>query len=53
MYRKPTAISRASKLFFTHFGSKESLLSNLRAWIQGKPDLQDIADMFGPEVREQ
>jgi hypothetical protein len=41
------------KTVFQHFGSKEGLLSNLRAWVQDKPDLQDIADMFGREVENE
>jgi len=50
MYRKAHGDSRASKLFSRTSVQKRVCLSNLRAWIQGKPDLQDIADMFGPEV---
>jgi hypothetical protein len=33
----------AVKTVFNNFGSKDGLLANLRAWVQDKPDLKDIA----------
>ncbi len=53
MYRNTHADFPGVKTVFTHFGSKEGLLSNLRTWVQDKPDLQDIAAMFGPEVENE
>jgi hypothetical protein len=50
MFRRANADFPNEKTFHTYFGTKENLLSNLRVWVQGKPDYQDIAQMFGPEV---
>jgi hypothetical protein len=50
IYRRTQIDYPNAKTIFTHFGSKEELLSNLRAWVQDKPDFNDIAQMFPPEV---
>lgn len=52
MYRKAHAGFPGVKSMFTHFRSKEGLLSNLRIWIEGKPELSDIAQMLGPADAE-
>ncbi|HZE52223.1 MAG TPA: GIY-YIG nuclease family protein [Bradyrhizobium sp.] len=36
-----------SKSFYTHFGSKNALLENLRAWATNKSDYADIIAMLG------
>lgn len=52
LYRKTNADLPSPKAIFRHFGSKDDLLSNLRAWVGGKPDLRDIADMLGVETEK-
>jgi hypothetical protein len=46
MFRKAHADFPNEKTLHTHFGSKELLISNLRAWVEGKDHLQDIAQML-------
>jgi len=48
MYRKAHADFPGVKSMFKHFGSKEGLLANLRAWVADKPELSDVAKMLGP-----
>lgn len=50
LYRKTNADLPSTKAIFKHFGSKDDLLSNLRTWVEDKPDLHDIADMLGIET---
>jgi hypothetical protein len=52
MYRRSHSDFPNAKTILTHFGSKEGLLSNLRAWVHDKPDLQDIARMFAPAIED-
>jgi hypothetical protein len=53
MYRRARSNFPNEKTLHSYFGSKEGLLSNLRGWIKDKPDLQDIANMFGPAVESE
>ena len=41
------------KTIQSYFGSKEGLLSNLRAWLEGKAGYDDIVEMLGPERKAQ
>ena len=43
----------SDKAFHTHFGSKDALLANVRAWVEGRADFHDIIAMFGPEPAKQ
>lgn len=36
-----------AKSIFSHFGSKDALLGQLREWLVGKPDLSDVLEMVG------
>jgi hypothetical protein len=38
-----------AKTISSHFGSKEQVLSNLRAWQDNKAGYEDIIEMLGPE----
>jgi hypothetical protein len=38
------------KSMYVHFGSKDALLQNLRAWIRGKDEFADVAAMLGADV---
>lgn len=37
----------APKTFNTHFGTKNALIENLRAWVKGRESFEDIAAMLG------
>jgi Meiotically Up-regulated Gene 113 (MUG113) protein len=37
----------SSKAMYQHFGSKEALLQNLRAWLADKNEFADVASMLG------
>ncbi len=51
MYRKAHADFPGVKTIYTHFGSKEGLLVNLRSWVRDRPEVQDVAQMLGaPEA---
>jgi hypothetical protein len=51
MYRKAHVDFPGVKTIYTHFGSKEGLLANLRSWIRDRPAMQDVAQMLGaPEA---
>lgn len=52
LYRKANTELPSTKAIFKHFGSKDDLLSNLRTWVEDKPDLHDIADMLGIETEK-
>ncbi|MEH2489546.1 GIY-YIG nuclease family protein [Bradyrhizobium sp. AZCC 2230] len=51
-HRKTNADFPSTKAIFKHFGSKNDLLSNLRTWVEDKPDLHDIAGMLGIETEK-
>lgn len=53
MYRLAHSDFPHEATIHTSFGSKSDLLSNLRTWVRDKPNFQDIATMFGPEVEEE
>lgn len=48
MYRRAHLDCPSEKTIQTHFGSKDDLLANLRAWIVDKSAFEDIACMLGP-----
>lgn len=50
MFKRQRAGFPNEKTIHTYFGSKEKLLSNLRAWANGKPEYDDIREMLGPEA---
>jgi AcrR family transcriptional regulator len=39
-----------SKSLYSHFGSKDALLSNLRGYVADKPEYSDVAAMLGVET---
>lgn len=53
MYGRSVSDYPTDKTIHRQFGSKEALLSNLRGWIQDRPDFEDIARMFGLEVLDE
>ncbi len=40
------------KSFYTHFGSKNALVDNLRNWVKGREEYKDIFMMIGIEVEQ-
>jgi hypothetical protein len=39
-----------SKSFYTHFGSKNALIRNLRTWTADRKDFEDVAAMLGADT---
>ena len=52
MYRKAHVDFPGVKTVFTHFGSKDGLLANLRSWVGDKLEYQDVAEMLGSAPAE-
>jgi hypothetical protein len=49
MYRRGRPNFPNDKTIQSYFGSKEELISNLRSWLQGKTEYDDISSMLGAE----
>lgn len=47
MYRRTQSEFPSVRAMFTHFSSKDGLLSELRAWVQQRAGYEDIAAMLG------
>jgi len=50
MYSRNRERFPSSKSLYSHFGSKDALLSNLRGYVADKPDYSDVAAMLGVET---
>src|SRR5262249_38427653 len=49
MFRRLRPDIRHEQTIRSYFGSKEQLLSNLRAWLENNAGYDDIIEMLGPE----
>lgn len=50
MYGRGREDFPSTKALYQHFGSKDALLQNLRAWVTGKEGFADVAAMLGEGV---
>jgi hypothetical protein len=50
MYRRTHPNFPNEKTLHMYFGSKTELLSNLRTWVAGKPEYEDVVEMLGAEA---
>lgn len=49
MFKRGRADFPNEKTIQSYFGSKQALITNLREWLKGKPDFDDVADMVGAD----